>query len=121
MEGVTPFRRHLNLSSWQRLDALRAAGEYSLQVSGQDAAGNVGLSPLSFNWTVALQPDTPYVWLQQGAIGSTAAQNITFDMQVRPLPVWGTWPGSSAAHKVCKLLQFRDSIPLLGVRLLQHG
>ena len=51
-------------------------------MTGQDAAGNVAAQPLTFNWTVALQPGLPYVRLNQGAVGATAADNITFAMQV---------------------------------------
>ena len=51
-------------------------------MTGQDAAGNIAAQPLSCNWTVALQPGLPYVWLEQGATGASAADNVTFAMQV---------------------------------------
>ena len=51
-------------------------------MTGQDAAGNVAAQPLAFNWTVALQPGLAYVRLDQGAVGATAADSITFAMQV---------------------------------------
>ena len=57
-------------------------GSYSLSVTGQDAAGNAAQAPLQANWTVALQPGQPYVWPLQGTLGATAADNITYSLQV---------------------------------------
>ena len=50
-------------------------------MSGQDAAGNVAATPLQANWSAALQAGLPYVWPQQGPLGATAAQNVSYSLQ----------------------------------------
>lgn len=65
-----------------RLACAWGSGVYLLSVTGQDAAGNVAAAPLQANWTVALQPGLSYVWPAQGTLGATAAETISYDLQV---------------------------------------
>lgn len=78
-----------NCSAPMRLHWL-LPGNWSLEVNATDDAGNSNPVPTTTRWSVAFQPNTPYVRFTAGALGLTNRNTTRF--QLTTLVVRGQQP-----------------------------
>lgn len=89
--GTTSDRLEMQILSASLLTCQEAAivsdlgitsGNWSLEVTAVDAAGNSATTPLMFEWTVALEPDLPYARFLDSPLALTGTSRPHFSFQV---------------------------------------